>query len=83
MTKAGIYSDFEERGNKAADDVAGHAVKNKQARKWVLEYVFDKKKRVKNAAGKTLRTMSELDPGVLFPYFDVFVDLYDWDDSLH
>ena len=80
--KADILKELKERGNKAADDVAQLAATNNSALKTVFEGVTSPKKRLKNAAGKTLQIMSEIAPRKLYSKFHFILDLMDGQDTI-
>ena len=70
-----IYNEFKEKGNKAADDVATLAIRADFLLEQVLEGTDSSNKRVKNAAAKALRIISETKPVKLYPKFSFFAGL--------
>ena len=70
------------KGNKGAEEAAQLALKNTSVLKRIFEGVSSSKKRVKNAAGKTLRIISESAPEKVYSKFDFFVELMGEDDTI-
>jgi hypothetical protein len=77
-----IFEEFKEKGNKAADDVAKTVIENRSLLNQVFEGVMSTNKRVKNAAAKTLKIVSEIDPSMLYPRLSFFVKMIDGDDTI-
>jgi hypothetical protein len=82
MIKSSIHDEFLDKGNKAAVDVAARAAKNRSLLKHVFDGTTSPKKRIKNAAGKTLKILGETEPKALYPRFDFFIELIDGDDTI-
>lgn len=57
-----VYNIFLKEGSKAAEKIAGLAVKNKSILKQVLEGAASENKRIKNASAKCLREVSRTNP---------------------
>ena len=80
--KISIHEELEEKGNKAADDIARWAIKDGT----LLEDLFDaansSNKKIKNAAAKALKLISETEPVKLCPSFGFFADLIERDDTI-
>ncbi len=80
--KPNILEELEEKGNKGADDVALLAVKDEILLEQVFEGANSSNKRVKNAAAKALKLISETEPAKLYRRFSFFVDLIERDDTI-
>jgi len=80
--KVNVHNILSKEGNKAAEKIAGLAIKNKSILKQVLEGAAFENKRVKNASAKCLREISRIAPIRLYPSFDFFVNLIDGDDTI-
>jgi hypothetical protein len=80
--KVSVINIFLNEGNKAAEKVAGLAVKDKTVLKQVLEGAASGNKRVKNASAKCLREISRIQPEKLYPSFDFFVELIEGEDTI-
>ena len=64
---------FLKDGNKAAEKIAGLAVKNRSILKQVLVGALSENKRVKNTSAKCLREAGRIKPEKLYPSFGFFV----------
>jgi hypothetical protein len=80
--KVNVSNIFIKDGNKAAENIAGLAVKNKSILKQVLVGALSENKRVKNASAKCLREVSRIKPEKLYPSFDFFIKFIDGDDTI-
>ena len=80
--KVNVSNIFLKDGNKAAEKIAGLAVKNKYVLRQVLEGAVSANKRVKNASAKCLREVSRTNPKTLYHEFDFFVKLINGDDTI-
>jgi len=82
LAPARARKSLEEKGNKAAEEVAGLAVDRYEVLEEVLRTVTSPAKKVKNAAAKALKLVSEMDPPRLYPRFEFFVGLVDGEDTI-
>ncbi len=73
--KVSVSNIFLKDGNKAAEKIAGFAVKNKSILNQVLESASSQNKRIKNASAKCLREVSRTNPKILYHEFNFFVKL--------
>lgn len=77
-----IQEELRERGNKAADEAAKRAVADDEVLQQLFEGVSSSSKRVKNAAAKALRIVSESNPEKLYSQFDFFTGLMNGEDTI-
>lgn len=80
--KVSVSNIFLKDGNKAAEKIAGLAVKNKSILKQVLEGASSQNKKTKNASTKCLREVSRTNPKTLYHKFDFFVKLINGEDTI-
>ena len=80
--KVSVSNIFLKDGNKAAEKVAGLAVKNKSILKQVLEGASSQNKRIKNASAKCLREVSRTNPKTLYHEFIFFAKLVRGEDTI-
>jgi hypothetical protein len=77
-----IIKILQDQGNKAANDVAQMVMRRKTLLSQALNGVSSDNKRLKNAAAKTIKNVSELKPEIIYPHFDFFADLLARDDTI-
>ncbi len=77
-----IYIEFRSRGGKASQDVALMAIKNHRLLEMLIEGAAAPEKKVKNAAAKALRIVSEMDPETLYPRLRFFVRAIDGEETI-
>ncbi|MFQ5583210.1 MAG: hypothetical protein ACE5GL_02090 [Calditrichia bacterium] len=77
-----IQEELQEKGNKAADEVAKRAAIDDGVLQQLLEGVSSASKRVKNAAAKALRIVSESNPQKLYSRLNFFVGLMNGPDTI-
>ena len=80
--KVSVSNIFLKDGNKAAEKIAGFAVKNKSILKQVLEGASSQNKRIKNASAKCLRAVSRTSPKTLYHEFNFFAKLINGEDTI-
>ena len=80
--KVSVSNIFLKDGNKAAEKIAGLAIKNKSILKQVLEGASSQNKRIKNASAKCLREISRTNPKILYHEFNYFVKLINGEDTI-
>jgi hypothetical protein len=73
---------LKKEGNKAATEVALMAISDNNILSQVIQGSVSSNKRIKNAAIKSLRTISEISPQKLYSRFDFFIDLINGDDTI-
>jgi len=71
--KSSILEVFQDKGNKAAEQVAQQVIEDKQLLVPIYDGVTGSNKRIKNAAAKTLQILSAREPKLLYPKFTFFV----------
>ena len=77
-----IHNAFHDQGNKAAARVAGMVIKNKVLLPQVLKGIESENKRIKNAAAKTAKLLSDQKPEILYADIDFFIDRLRTDDTI-
>jgi hypothetical protein len=77
-----ILDEFADRGNSAADVIASMAVNDDTVLSEVFQGVVSSNKRIKNAAAKTLKIISENEPAKLYSQVSFFTDLMNSDDTI-
>ncbi len=77
-----VHQAFSEQGNRAAEEIAARAVRDPRTLDELFEAASSPAKKVKNAAGKALRIVSEVDAASLYPRLGRFVALMDGDDTI-
>ena len=80
--KSNIHNAFHDQGNKAAVSVAGMVIKKKALLPQVLKGIESDNKRIKNAAAKTAKLLSEQKPEVLYADIDFFIHRLLTDDTI-
>ncbi len=73
---------LKKEGNKAATKVALMAISDNDILSQVIQGSVSSNKRIKNAAIKSLRIISEINPLKLYSRFDFFIDLINGDDTI-
>jgi len=64
------------------EELAEQIMDNPDLLQDILPGIFSEKARVKFPIAKILRTISEKEPGLLYPRFDFFIDLLDSDNNI-
>jgi hypothetical protein len=77
-----ITATFEKHGNRCAERVARYVGKHPGHLDELLSDMISPTKRVKNAAAKTVRILSESDPELLAPHTERFEELMGGDDTI-
>ena len=77
-----IVREMKENGNRSSERVARFVVEDPGRLSQLLTEVVSESKRVKNAAAKSARIISERQPGILLPQFRFFSDLIHHDDTI-
>jgi HEAT repeat protein len=73
---------LQEKGNKGAEDVSDLVMEDPKQLPALVDLMSSRSKRVKNAAAKATRIISERMPELLLPYFDKFVELTRGEDTI-
>jgi hypothetical protein len=77
-----IHAKLQEKGNKGAEDAVSFVLRTPTKSSELLDAMYSRSKRVKNAAAKAVRIISEDMPELLLPYFDKFAELMRGDDTI-
>ena len=77
-----ILKTLQDQGNKAADGIAQKVIRKKALLPQVFKGVSSDNKRLKNAAAKTAKIISDHQPDMLYPHFDFFAALLAKDDTI-
>jgi hypothetical protein len=80
--KSDIISILKVKGNKAAGEAAKFAMNDGVLLQQLFEGAGSSNKRVKNAAAKALRIISETEPAKLYSKFDFFFKLMNGEDTI-
>jgi hypothetical protein len=80
--RTSIENVLKEKGNGVAPEIAKRVLKDRSLLGEVVEAAESSTKRVKNAAAKTLKIVSEQDPSALYARFDFFASKLEVEDSI-